>query len=75
MDHIDFEKAAHEILNFSAEPDFGWHNRNRTASDLADLWVEMQYAKENPPTWSDARVQEIYRTLCQELVRLGLPQV
>lgn len=75
MDNIDFEKAAHEILCFSEEADFDWYDRQPTASDLADLWIEMQYANDNPPTWSDARVQEIYQVLLQELVRLGLPQV
>lgn len=72
MEHIDFEKAAAEIINFCDHPDFGWYDRQKTATDLADLWIEFQYAGENPPTWSDERVEEIYDCLAKELFRAGL---
>lgn len=74
MENIDFNGAVVDLMQLTESDDFSYYSRKKTAEDLADLWIENQYASEDPPWWTDEQVQEIFGRLVELLVAAGFPR-
>ena len=55
----------------------GWELHNdvkREAADLADYWVEFQFARTDIEcTWGDAKCERMFEQMKKQLRKMGLP--